>query len=85
MTRGRKKKDPEKHSSVAGITGLLRELWQAAVTLRAAVIPHEACIRAYEEKAMPLLDRMLLGIEESMTLAATREVLLPKLLSPKFG
>jgi type I restriction enzyme M protein len=50
MTRARKKKDPEKRSSVAGITGLLRELWQAAVTLRGSIEPAD-----YKRYVLPII------------------------------
>jgi type I restriction enzyme S subunit len=37
--------------------------------------------KAYEEKARPLYDRVLANQEENTTLAALRDLLLPKLLS----
>lgn len=44
-------------------------------------VPPVATMQAFEDRAMPLLERIRVGLEESRTLAALRDALLPKLLS----
>jgi type I restriction enzyme S subunit len=44
-------------------------------------MPKDDVIAMFEDKTGPLLERVLLNIHESRTLAATRDLLLPKLMS----
>lgn len=44
-------------------------------------IPGEPAIRAFNELTMPMLNRIVENIHESRTLAVTRDLLLPKLMS----
>ncbi len=45
------------------------------------VVPGKACILQFSETSKPLYRRMAQNLEQSRTLAATRDALLPKLLS----
>ena len=44
-------------------------------------VPGESVLRAFEAIAAPLFDRVLASVQESRTLAQTRDLLLPKLMS----
>ncbi|OJY77887.1 MAG: hypothetical protein BGP12_20325 [Rhodospirillales bacterium 70-18] len=46
-----------------------------------AVRPGSAVMISFGEVVTPLMDRILANVEESRTLAATRDLLLPKLMS----
>ena len=45
------------------------------------VLPEVETVRQFQRMAAPLIDKIMAGIAESRTLAATRDALLPKLLS----
>ncbi len=53
---------------------------QSVLTL-GTVLPHPSVRRAFDVAATPLLDRVLANRRENETLAATRDLLLPKLMS----
>ena len=44
-------------------------------------IPHETALTVFEETAAPMFARISSNIHENRTLAATRDLLLPKLTS----
>jgi type I restriction enzyme S subunit len=44
-------------------------------------LPSEPALEAFNESVEPMLDRIVANIHESRTLAATRDLLLPKLMS----
>ena len=45
------------------------------------VLPSRPVLSAFEERIAPHFERVLSGVEESRTLAALRDALLPKLIS----
>jgi len=48
-------------------------------------LPPQAVASAFKDKLQPSVDRIIAGIHESRTLAALRDVLLPKLIQARFG
>lgn len=56
----------------------LRPVWKARYPV---VVPHAPTLRYFQTTTGPMLDRMIANVHESRTLAATRDLLLPKLMS----
>lgn len=66
----------------AGSTGtkMPRTSW-AEMTRYKIVLPPQAVARAFTERLQPFVDRIIAAVNESRTLAALRDTLLPKLIS----
>jgi type I restriction enzyme S subunit len=56
-------------------------VWTSSLELMPAVIPPAAVRDAFDNKARPLLDRIVAPYFEARTLATLRDTLLPKLIS----
>jgi type I restriction enzyme S subunit len=66
---------------VTGTTGSHQRIRPESVLEMTVVIPPRALIQAFTDFAKPMLDRINRNTEQSRTLAALRDTLLPKLLS----
>jgi type I restriction enzyme S subunit len=68
--------------SQGAMSGSVQANMNAKVIVNAAMpIPPVSLINAFLEKVLPLRERIVSNVEESHTLAAVRDTLLPKLLS----